>query len=216
MQKLTGATLALAALNSALFMAAAMGVDTGAVALQADIAEVMSHPWQLLSYAFVQTHPLHFSFNIVLLILAGALFEGRRGPVALLATFVAGALVAAITFLAAGWLAGVTDVSLMGCSAATAAIIGATLADRQKPLSRFAATVAVVTLAAMSLAVFGTNAGGGIAHVAGIATGVFIGRQLSRPAPEVSDNAIIDKASVSGFSALTADEKYKLFTRSAK
>ncbi len=209
-------TAVLAAANAAVYIAAwAQGADTSPMSLPGDISIVIDRPWTLITYMFSHAHPWHFALNLVVLIVAGALYEYRRGHAALLAAYLTGGIAGGALFVAAASSAGPSQASLAGASAAALAVCAAIPASINNIVNLLRTPAAVLgiifSIVLILWGLLGPNPGGSIAHIGGIAAGIACGL-LARPAQpstvDISD--IIDKVRTSGYASLTDDERKKL------
>lgn len=138
---------------------------------------VLTHPWQLLTYAFMHGDFIHFILNLLLLAMAGKLFKTFFSERDLTGVYIMSALVGGICFVIGGMFVNANGM-LSGCSASVMALIVApavyapdyeiylTLIGRVK-LKWIALVYVVITL----LNMFSVNWAGQLAHVGGIATG---------------------------------------------
>lgn len=209
-------TAVLTAANAAVYIAAwAQGADIAPLSLPGDLADALARPWALLTYMFSHVHPWHLALNLIVLIVAGALYEYRRGHAAMLATYLTGGIAGGVIFIAAATVAGSTQATLMGASAAALAVCAAIPASIREigPLLRTPAAIIgiVFSISLILWGLFGQNPGGNIAHLAGIAAGIACGLFTRSAKPTAIDNSdIINKAHTSGFASLTDDERKRL------
>lgn len=82
--------------------------------------------WRFLSYSWVHANVVHAGFNLWVLVDIGRVYEARRGPENLLASFAAGTAMGAV--ISSMTLAGQPQV-LVGASAGVLGVAGALLAD---------------------------------------------------------------------------------------
>lgn len=222
----------------------------GAVELPSRLDMLAHAPWTLATYMFAQYDVLHILFNMLWLYWFGTMMLYRCTPAQMLVLYVYGGIGGAALFLAAYNLLPLFDGStgmLIGSSASVMAIVTATailMPDFGMRLLFIGVVklkwIALATVALVLLGVSGANAGGEIAHVGGILTGVAFalclrqGRDITRPvrnlfshtgrrksspapAPTIGDDdrrdldAILDKIKRSGYSALTPAERRRLF-----
>lgn len=138
---------------------------------------VLTHPWQILTYAFIHGDFIHFIINVLLLSMAGRLFKEFFSVRDLTGLYILSSLIGGLCFVAAcAVLDG--DGILSGCSAPVMALIVApavfapnyeiylTLIGRVK-----LKWIAVVYVAISLLNMFSVNWAGQFAHIGGIATG---------------------------------------------
>ena len=206
-----------------------------AVALPADFASAVTHPWTVVVYMFVQYDFFHFIFNMMWLWTFGMLMmrlmvSGRT----ILTAYFAGGLAAAAVWLALGAMGLARDV-LLGSSAAVLSVIaagGVILGRTRVELMLFGSVqVRWLALAIIGLCILTDGTVQGAATVAVHATGVAAGaltgvpalRLSRRRASHVSDaddqrtlDALLDKVHKGGYGALSAAERNKLFTISSR
>lgn len=138
---------------------------------------LLTHPWQILTYAFIHGNFIHFIINILLLAMAGKLFKEFFSTRDLLGLYLLAALVGGLCFVIACAVIN-ADGILSGCSAPVMALIVApavyapnyeiylTLIGRMK-LKWIAFVYVLITL----LNMFSVNWAGQFAHLGGILTG---------------------------------------------
>lgn len=138
---------------------------------------LLTHPWQILTYAFIHGNFIHFIINILLLAMAGKLFKEFFSTRDLLGLYLLAALVGGLCFVIACGVIN-ADGILSGCSAPVMALIVApavyapnyeiylTLIGRVK-LKWIAFVYVLITL----LNMFSVNWAGQFAHLGGILTG---------------------------------------------
>lgn len=142
---------------------------------------VLTHPWQIVTYAFIHTDFIHFIINILLLAMAGKLFKEFFSTRDLLGLYLLAAITGGLFFIASFAVenAGVEAKGVLcGCSASVMALIMApavyapnyeiylTLIGRVK-LKWIAVVYVVISL----LNMLGANWAGQLAHIGGIVTG---------------------------------------------
>ncbi len=139
---------------------------------------LLTHPWQILTYAFLHGDFIHFIINVLLLAMAGRLFKEFFSTRDLVGVYLLAALAGGVCFVVACEIMGSVGM-LSGCSASVMALIVApavyapnyeiylTLIGRVK-LKWIALAYVVITL----LNMFSVNWAGQFAHLGGIATGV--------------------------------------------
>ena len=138
---------------------------------------LLTHPWQIFTYAFIHGNFIHFIINILLLAMAGKLFKEFFSTRDLLGLYLSAALVGGLCFVIACGVINAYGI-LSGCSAPVMALIVApavyapnyeiylTLIGRVK-LKWIALVYVVITL----LNMFSVNWAGQFAHLGGILTG---------------------------------------------
>lgn len=139
--------------------------------------QVATHPWQILTYAFIHGDFIHFIINVMMLAMAGRLFKEFFTSRDLTAIYILAAVIGGLCFVIACAASGNNGI-LSGCSASIMALIVApavyrpdyeiylTLIGRVK-----LKWVAIVYVAISLLNVFGGNWAGQFAHFGGVATG---------------------------------------------
>ncbi len=214
------------------------GID-GVLMLPSDFYRWAARPWTAVTYMFTQYEVLHLAVNMLWLYLFATVcsdrFSGRRMAVLYLCGGLAGAM-AYMVF--ASFVPAAAGHNLTGASAAVMAVVGAALVsvpERKVTLIMFGpvrlkwiVAVSVVLLAAGDMS---GSYGSLVAHAAGFVSGISIvlwwrrekrcARNIHRSFPaadicgrtgdaEVLD-AILDKVRRSGYGALTARERVRLF-----
>lgn len=148
-------------------------------------------PWTLFTYMFAQYDLLHILFNMLWLYWFGTLFAMVASGRQLLALYIAGGLGGGLLFLAGCAALPVFGAGrglvLIGSSASVIAIVTATavLLPSFKMNLLFIGSVslkwiAIATIVLVLIGVTGSNAGGEIAHLGGIAIGVLVGCHMKR------------------------------------
>lgn len=147
---------------------------------------LLTHPWQILTYAFIHGNFIHFIINILLLAMAGKLFKEFFSIRDLVGLYLLAALIGGFGFVIACEIMHVYGM-LSGCSAPVMALIVApavyapdyeiylTLIGRVK-LKWIALVYVVITL----LNMFSLNWAGQFAHVGGIVTGAVFAWMLKK------------------------------------
>lgn len=153
------------------------------LALSADPADLLRHPWTVLTYMVTQFSVLHLLFNVLWLYWFGRLMllhEGERG---VLADYIGGGLAGAVCYIAVS----VTGVApqgayLCGASASLLAMMGTVaVADRGREVRLLLFGVvrlrwfALICILLTFLGAGGGSAGGPVAHLGGLAFGVVYG-----------------------------------------
>ena len=234
--------MALVSANVAVFVllkavwAFAPGAVDGLMALLAmpsGLGAVLSHPWCVVTYAFVHIDFWHMLVNCLWLMWFGLWLGGIAGNAAVVRCYVAGALAGAAAYLLAWGLTG--GAQLVGASAATLSVVAATLvmapkrrvelpggfAVSLKMLS--AAPLLVLVCASMEMAAAQTAA-----HLGGLLAGVGLGvtyRRMARKRSRTDErnkqlrserDALADKVRRLGYESLSRDEKVRLFSLSER
>lgn len=215
----SGATLALATLNIAFYVAATTGWISADFLLGSDWQQTAACPWTLASYMAIHAEAPHLITNTVVLLLFGAYYEHRTSPMRMLAAYLSGGLLGGIFFAATAAFSVNTSASLSGASAAVIAVACAASCDRRSTF-RFWGLPSqwiIFYLAISSISeLFGANPGGGIAHIGGIIAGLTIGLAANRTS--ISDKSLsnlVDKANQSGFAALSKEERALFFNQNS-
>lgn len=228
------------------------------VELPGSLRALIAVPWTAVTYMFAQYDLLHLLFNVLWLYWFGEVMLYRCTPAQLFVLYLYGGLAGGVLFIAGysllPYFAGVQGL-LIGSSASVMAIVTATAILMPDFRMRFLLLgsirlkwIAIASVALVLLGVSGSNAGGEIAHVGGIAAGTLFALQLrrerditrpltrlwatvsallgrrrltARPAPRreptlgaddrATLDAILDKIKRSGYSALTPEERRRLF-----
>lgn len=205
---LAAINLGVFALVNALPLGHALSIDS----------QVLTHPWSLLTYAFVHSGALHLAINVAFLLALGKWLESILPRRIILITYLAGALAGALAFAAINYVAN-ADFTLCGASAAVLALATLAAGARRLTIKVLAYNVpfrhlafVIIALICLSLLV-GGNTAGDVAHLAGVAIGLLMHRFLPTDAPA---DAIIDKVHQSGYASLTPAERDSLFNASKK
>lgn len=160
------------------------------VEMPSRLSILASRPWTPVSYMFSQYDLLHLLFNMLWLYWFGTLFNMRCTSRQLFALYIYGGIAGGVLFLAGYNLlplfAG-TDGWLIGSSASVMAIVTATailMPDFRMNLLFFGSValkwIAIASIVLVLVGISGTNAGGEIAHVGGILTGVLFALRLKK------------------------------------
>lgn len=198
------------------------------VELPGSFALLLSRPWAIVSYMFLQYDFSHFAVNMLWLYLFGVLLAERARVGRPWLVYLAGGFAGAIAFILANRSAATT---LCGASAAVLSIVAATALTIPKERVRLAVfgnvevwKIALLVLVVMVIGVSMRNIGGFAAHLGGIAAGVAIGLALRRrrsavkPIAQAKANKLpkelLTKLRRSGYSSLTAEERQQLFDSS--
>ncbi len=152
--------------------------------LSSSVWHLITHPWQIITYAFLHGDFIHFIINVLLLAMAGRLFKEFFTARDLLGVYILSALVGGACFVIACELMNAHGI-LSGCSAPVMALIVApavyspnyeiylTLIGRVK-LKWVALVYVLITL----LNMLSVNWAGQFAHLGGIATGALFASLL--------------------------------------
>lgn len=147
---------------------------------------LLTHPWQIFTYAFIHANFIHFIINMLLLAMAGKLFKEFFSTRDLLGLYIEAAVVGGLFFVIVCEATEVYGI-LSGCSASVMALIVApavfspdseiylTLIGRVK-LKWIAAAYIVICI----LNMFSVNWAGQFAHLGGIATGAIFAWLIKR------------------------------------
>lgn len=145
--------------------------------LSSSVWHVLTHPWQIITYAFVHGDIIHFIINILMLAMAGRLFKEFFTVRDLVGVYLLAGLVGGICFVFACEMMNANGI-LSGCSSPVVALIVApavfspnyeiylTLIGRVK-LKWIAVAYVVICL----LNMFSVNWAGQFSHFGGILTG---------------------------------------------
>lgn len=160
------------------------------VQLPSSPALLLTRPWTLLTYMFAQYDLMHILFNMLWFYWFGTLFMMTATPRQLLALYLLGGLGGGALFIAAycGLPLFVGHAGmLIGSSASVIAIVTATailMPDFRMNLLFIGAVslkwIAIVTIFLVLIGVSGSNAGGEIAHIGGVAVGAIYALRLRR------------------------------------
>lgn len=170
---------------------------------------LLTRPWTVVTYMFAQYDLMHIMFNMLWLYWFGTMFLMRCTPRQMFALYLYGGLGGALLFFAAynvlpvfggaeGWLIG-SSASVMAIVTATAVL----MPDFRMNLLLIGSVslkwIAIATIVLVLVGISGNNAGGEIAHVGGILTGVLFamrlrkGSDITRPL-----NSLLDRVAVFG------------------
>ena len=174
------------------------------IELPSTIGALLTRPWTLITYMFAQYDLLHIVFNMLWLYWFGTMFRMVCTSRQLFVLYIYGGLAGAVLFLA-GYntlplFHGNHYGSLIGSSAAVIAIVTAVaiLMPHFKMHMLFIGAVSVkwialATIVLVLIGVTGSNAGGEIAHLGGILTGLLFalrlikGCDITAPAARIVD-----------------------------
>ncbi len=160
------------------------------VQLPSSLPTLATRPWTVLSYMFAQYDVLHILFNMLWFYWFGTLFRMVSTPRQMLALYIYGGLGGAVLFLlfynsfpmfhhASGWLIG-SSASVMAIVTATAIL----MPDFRMHLVLIGPValkwIALATVGLVLLGVSGSNAGGEMAHIGGVLTGVLYALRMKR------------------------------------
>ena len=217
---------ALLAANILLPAASAICQQSGIVltlALGGSWSVLITQPWTLLTYMFSHGSLIHLGVNMLWLYCFARLymFAGRgRG---LLALYLGGGVAGAVAFMALNRLFADTSSVLIGSSASIVAIAVADavlMPDRRLSMPLFGDIkikwIVIFVVLLFCLGLTSTNAGCNLAHLGGALWGLgYAIREkyaaTSRHRSTQHVDRIIEKAKLSGYDALTDDEKQALF-----
>lgn len=246
------------------------------VKLPSNPVVLATRPWTILSYMFAQYDLMHIIFNMLWLYWFGTLFMLVATQRQLLALYLLGGLGGAALFMAFYAVLPAHEGVLIGSSASVIAIVTATsilMPDFRMHLLFLGSVslkwIAIATIFLVLIGVTGSNAGGEMAHIGGVAVGAIYALRLKRghditrpfntafhrfanlwnrfastirgsstPSRKASDrhsgtrqassapscasddreilDSILDKIKKSGYSALTPEERQRLFDVSKK
>lgn len=160
------------------------------VQLPSSLSVLATRPWTLVTYMFAQYDVLHILFNLLWFYWFGTLFMMTATQRQLFALYLLGGLGGAALFLLSySTLPAFAyhTAMLIGSSASVIAIVTATailMPDFKMHLLLFGAIslkwIAIVTIGLGLIGVTGSNAGGEIAHIGGVAVGAIYALQLKR------------------------------------
>ncbi|NCP52738.1 MAG: rhomboid family intramembrane serine protease [Flavobacteriales bacterium] len=157
--------------------------------LPSDFSDFIFKPWSIISYAFVHYDFLHILFNMLWLYVIGELFLNLFNPKLALNVYFLGGISGGLLFMLCYSLFPQvfnTGNRLVGASASVRALLIFLCAYLPSKEIRFFAFnlklwyfgLAIVILDVIGL--FGTNAGGNLAHIGGAALGYFYAVQLKK------------------------------------
>lgn len=157
--------------------------------LPSELSDFILKPWAIISYAFVHYDFLHVLFNMLWLYVIGELFLNLFNPKLALNVYFLGAISGGLLFMVCYSLFPEifnTGNRLVGASASVRALLIFLCAYLPTKEIRFFTFnlklwyfgLAIVVLDVIGL--FGTNAGGNLAHIGGAALGYFYAVQLKK------------------------------------
>lgn len=160
------------------------------VQLPSSPAVLLTRPWTLLTYMFAQYDVLHIMFNLLWLYWFGSLFMMVATQRQMLALYLLGGLGGGVLFMLAYCLLPAFDYHfgmLIGSSASVIAIVTATailMPDFRMNLLFIGSVslkwIAIATIVLVLIGVTGSNAGGEIAHIGGVAVGALYAVRLKK------------------------------------
>lgn len=160
------------------------------VQLPSSLPLLLRRPWTLITYMFAQYDVLHILFNLLWLYWFGTLFMMVATRRQLFALYLLGGLGGALLFLLSYALLpafAYRSAMLIGSSASVIAIVTATailMPDFRMHLLLIGSIslkwIAIATIALVLIGVTGSNAGGEIAHIGGVAVGTLYGLRMKR------------------------------------
>ncbi len=219
------ATVALIAVNFALYIAIICGVDSNWFALSSSPEILASKPWTLLTYMFTQAHAGHLLVNMALFALAGYYYESKTSSLRLALVYVAGGLVGALAFMLICLAANSDSALLIGSSASALAVWTAIVMDRVNPMPDMTlflfgrvkpVWLLLIYLCICVIGLFGSNPGGNMAHIGGMVAGAVAGRLRKVNVTPRRKDILIEKAERSGFASLSDEERRQLFEKYRK
>lgn len=234
--------MALVSVNVAVFvlLKAVWAFAPGAVdglmtllAMPSEPGEVLSHPWCVVTYAFVHIDFWHMLVNCLWLMWFGLWLGGIAGNAAVVRSYVAGALAGSVAYLLACGLTG--GAQLVGASAATLSVVAFTLVIAPKRRVQlpggFGVSLKMLSAAGLLLLVCASTemaAAQTAAHLGGLLAGVALGvtyRRMARKRSRTDEHcrqlrsehdALVDKVRRMGYESLSHDEKVRLFSLSER
>lgn len=193
------------------------------LALDSSWSSLLTQPWTLLSYMFSHVSLIHLGLNMLWLYCFARLymFAGRgRG---LLALYIGGGIAGGVVFMTLNGLFAYSSSVLLGSSASIVAIAVADavlMPDRRLSMPLLGdfkiKWIVIFVVLLFCLGLTSTNAGGNLAHLGGAlwGFGYAVKTKYSVAARRRSSghvDSIIEKAKLSGYDALTNEEKQALF-----
>jgi len=143
------------------------------LALSSDSPYALTHPWTLLTYAFLHANFMHLLFNMLMLYFAGRLFTTFFSSKQLLGLYLLSAIFAGLMFVV-GYMLLEQSSRLVGASAAIMAILVAVTIYMPTMQIRLWGVISLklwhltaILLTVDILFVLAENTGGHIAHLAG-------------------------------------------------
>lgn len=186
--------------------------------------ELLFVPWTSITYMFTQISFIHLTVNMLWLVGFGAMMKGDWWQTA--GTYLAGGIAGAVAFSTYTLYSGLQDERLAGASASVIAVVAATTIltpDRRVRLMlvgdirlKWVAPIALLTI-------FAGFSAETAAHLGGLLAGCFCGvllrlhdKAIARRAMRAARRRtmrlkIMQKASSSGFAALSEEERRELF-----
>ncbi len=160
------------------------------VQLPSSPAVLLTRPWTVVTYMFAQYDVFHILFNLLWLYWFGTLFMMVANSRQLFALYILGGLGGALLFLLCYAVMPVFafhSAMLIGSSASVIAIVTATailMPDFRMHLLFIGSIslkwIAIATIGLVLIGVTGSNAGGEIAHIGGVAVGAIYALRMKR------------------------------------
>lgn len=211
------------------------------VEMPADPALLAMRPWTPLTYMFCQYDAMHLILNMLILYWIGSMFATRWGSRRLFMLYICGGLGGAVTYILLYVLSpglSASSAFLIGSSASVFAIMTAVaikmprLQVRLFLLGDIPVYIVVILIIAFDVVLgsSGSNIGGHLAHLGGVAAGAIFcympqlrlhrykapaNLRASTPDTRALD-AILDKIKSSGYSSLSPAERKTLFEISSR
>ena len=193
-----------------------------------DLSRYIHTPWTIFSYMWIHGSLWHLVFNMCWLYWMGGMFLQIYSVRELMVLYVSGGLLGAVVYmLYSNVIYSQPQLMLLGASAAVMAIITSTALRRMDFKCNIPLLGAVklkwIALGAFVLfsADFITETGGSrFAHIGGVIAGIIflmvtaprrIKKQVSKEVKYKNIDTIIEKVKRSGYSALSEEEKRRLF-----
>ena len=212
--------------------------DAAAVAmlsLPSDVSDVIVRPWSAVTYMFVQGGVLHLLFNMLWLYCFGRIMLMVRPAAFLPAVYIGGGLAGAVSFVALyAAVPALGHATLLGSSAAVVAVAVAVafeVPDMKLNIWPIGPVrikwIVLFLLGLFCLSFNGGMAGSNAAHLGGAAFGALVGLHRYFPVLSKADSSshatmqdeldrLLGKVKVSGYEALSARDKRRLFELSHK
>ncbi len=158
-----------------------------AIALPSSLSQLSLEPWTPFTYMFLHYDVFHILFNMLMLYFIGSVFLFRCTPRQLIALYIYGGLVGALTFVAMAQATPSVGGTLLGASASVIALLtasGVIMPDYEVSLVLIGRVklkwITLITIGLFALGLVGDNAGAHVAHLGGVIMGVIFGVSLNR------------------------------------
>lgn len=179
-----------------------------ALCLTSNLDIVISQPWRLLTYIFVQNSPSHLFFNILVLLIVGCYFEHTTSSATVISVFLAGGVIGGLMYVIAYNMVEEHYGILIGASGAICALTASCVIRSKIKWMLFPLILFLI------IDLFSQNPGGSITHIGGFICGVISALSFRQKSPK-TDSAIL-QAQNSGFVSLSDTQRQRLFSSDSR